>query len=217
MCNQDKFEEDVDFLFQNRKRLGSDCFSSNQTNSRETGVGSNDFLSVADPSTLPQDVDIEVQSIDFNAIQVVEQTSDEKDIFSICDENLRGSITSTTSAPLEDCIVEEKVNVIPSLSPVTVSASNENSTDESNEQTQSMTKQPVISREGRRKNKPNSPASMIQHNVKRTKKTNDQVEYLRQLFDKLGGRWDGKVRKEAMQKTGLSRIQIYKWFFDMKL
>ena len=25
------------------------------------------------------------------------------------------------------------------------------------------------------------------------------------------------MRKEAMLKTGLSRIQIYKWFFDMKL
>ena len=25
------------------------------------------------------------------------------------------------------------------------------------------------------------------------------------------------MRREAMHKTGLSRIQIYKWFFDMKL
>ena len=58
---------------------------------------------------------------------------------------------------------------------------------------------------------------MISHNVKRKKKTADQVEYLRSLFFKLGGEWSGKVRKEAMQKTGLSRIQIYKWFFDMKL
>lgn len=33
----------------------------------------------------------------------------------------------------------------------------------------------------------------------------------------MGGEWDGKVRKEAMRKTGLSRIQVYKWFFDMKL
>jgi len=33
----------------------------------------------------------------------------------------------------------------------------------------------------------------------------------------LGGEWNGKVRKEAMRKTGLSRIQVYKWFFDMKL
>ena len=58
---------------------------------------------------------------------------------------------------------------------------------------------------------------MIKHNVRRKKKTPDQVEYLRELFFRLGGEWDGKVRKEAMRKTGLSRIQIYKWFFDMKL
>ena len=58
---------------------------------------------------------------------------------------------------------------------------------------------------------------MLKHNVRRKKKTNSQVEYLKLLFHKLGGEWDGKVRKEAMQKTGLSRIQIYKWFFDMKL
>ena len=57
---------------------------------------------------------------------------------------------------------------------------------------------------------------MLKHNVRRKKKTNSQVEYLKLLFHKLGGEWDGKIRKEAMQKTGLSRIQIYKWFFDMK-
>ena len=43
------------------------------------------------------------------------------------------------------------------------------------------------------------------------------MDYLRELFFRLNGEWDGKVRKEAMRKTGLSRIQIYKWFFDMKL
>ena len=47
---------------------------------------------------------------------------------------------------------------------------------------------------------------MISHNVKRKKKTSSQVEYLKNLFHKLGGEWNGKVRKEAMQKTGLSRI-----------
>ena len=52
--------------------------------------------------------------------------------------------------------------------------------------------------------------------MKRKKKTPEQIEYLRTLFDQLGGEWDKKVRKEAMQKTGLSRIQVYKWFFDMK-
>ena len=58
---------------------------------------------------------------------------------------------------------------------------------------------------------------MINHQVRRRKKTEEQVSYLKALFDKLGGEWDGKVRKEAMQRTGLSRIQIYKWFFDMKM
>ena len=58
---------------------------------------------------------------------------------------------------------------------------------------------------------------MISHRVKRRKKTAEQIEYLRELYFRLGGEWDGKVRKEAMRKTGLSRIQVYKWFFDMKL
>lgn len=53
--------------------------------------------------------------------------------------------------------------------------------------------------------------------MRRKKKSAEQVEYLRQLYETLGGEWDGKMRKEAMLKTGLSRIQIYKWFFDMKL
>jgi predicted DNA-binding transcriptional regulator AlpA len=65
--------------------------------------------------------------------------------------------------------------------------------------------------------KQTSPANMIQHDVKRKKKTPEQVAYLQELFQRLNGEWDGKVRKEAMRKTGLSRIQIYKWFFDMKL
>ena len=75
----------------------------------------------------------------------------------------------------------------------------------------------IVSREGKRKQKVSQTATMLKHNVRRKKKTNSQVEYLKLLFHKLGGEWDGKIRKEAMQKTGLSRIQIYKWFFDMKL
>ena len=53
--------------------------------------------------------------------------------------------------------------------------------------------------------------------MRRRKKTAAQVDYLKSLFHRLGGKWNGKVRREAMQKTGLSRIQIYKWFFDMQL
>lgn len=67
------------------------------------------------------------------------------------------------------------------------------------------------------KSKNSSPANLINHNVGRKKKTPEQVSYLLELFKHLNGEWDGKVRKEAMRKTGLSRIQIYKWFFDMKL
>jgi len=47
---------------------------------------------------------------------------------------------------------------------------------------------------------------MIHHTVRRRKKTDDQVKYLRILYNQLGGRWDGQMRREAMQKTGLSRI-----------
>jgi len=52
---------------------------------------------------------------------------------------------------------------------------------------------------------------------RRCKKSADQVAYLNELYKRLGGKWDGKCRKEAMAKTGLSRIQIYKWFFDRQL
>ena len=31
------------------------------------------------------------------------------------------------------------------------------------------------------------------------------------------GKLNRKVRKEAMTKTGLAWIQIYKWFFDRQL
>ena len=73
---------------------------------------------------------------------------------------------------------------------------------------------PVISREGLRRNHKTPSATQ---GVRRRKKTNGQVEYLTKLYDRLGGKWDGRVRKEAMQATGLSRIQIYKWFFDRQL
>ncbi len=72
-------------------------------------------------------------------------------------------------------------------------------------------------KESQKSKKHSSPANLINHNVGRKKKTPEQVSYLLELFQRLNGEWDGKVRKEAMRKTGLSRIQIYKWFFDMKL
>jgi len=75
----------------------------------------------------------------------------------------------------------------------------------------------LISREGKRKQHVSSPATLISHNVRRRKKTASQVDYLKSMYNKLNGKWNGQVRKEAMQKTGLSRNQIYKWFFDMQL
>lgn len=74
----------------------------------------------------------------------------------------------------------------------------------------------LVSREGQRKQKASASAA-THSNTKRKKKTAAQVAYLRKLYHELNGKWDGKVRKEAMQQTGLSRIQIYKWFFDMQL
>ena len=52
---------------------------------------------------------------------------------------------------------------------------------------------------------------------RRKKKTESQVTYLNGLYHRLNGVWDGSVRKEAMAATGLSRIQIYKWFFDRSM
>ena len=73
---------------------------------------------------------------------------------------------------------------------------------------------PIISREGIRK--ANKSAS-VTSGTRRTKKSQEQVLFLTKLYKRLGGKWDGRVRKEAMQATGLSRIQIYKWFFDRQL
>lgn len=49
----------------------------------------------------------------------------------------------------------------------------------------------MVSREGKRKQRVSSnkstPANMIQHQVRRRKKTAAQVDYLKSLFHKLGG------------------------------
>ena len=128
---------------------------------------------------------------------------------------------------MEECF-DENLNIITNLQPVSVA--NEACQEEALEEhvfeqsaVLSMAPCPSVSEHEdtstrcKHKPKPNSPAVLIKHRVKRKKKTNEQVEYLRELFFRLGGEWDGKVRKEAMRKTGLSRIQVYKWFFDMKL
>jgi hypothetical protein len=114
------------------------------------------------------------------------------------------------------CGSEGLEDLISHLKPTTVSISAEMSTAEMSSAVQSE-RQVLVSREGKRKQRVSQAASMIKHSVRRRKKSETQVKYLRELFDMLGGEWDGKCRKEAMEKTGLSRIQIYKWFFDMKL
>lgn len=76
---------------------------------------------------------------------------------------------------------------------------------------------PLVSREGLRQAHKTSSVSLASRVSKRCKKSAGQVEFLNELYGRLGGKWDGKCRKEAMARTGLSRIQIYKWFFDRQL
>ena len=79
---------------------------------------------------------------------------------------------------------DESDNLISNLRPVQVPTSNE----DSSERTTSIdeeTPEPMItvSREGKRKQRAsNTPANMIQHQVRRKKKTASQVEYLKNLY-----------------------------------
>lgn len=65
-----------------------------------------------------------------------------------------------------------------------------------------------VSRAGRRKQKSfkSRTASMMNHTVHRQKKTTEQLEYLQSLFKRLGGNWSTKIKREAMKKTGLTRM-----------
>ena len=75
-------------------------------------------------------------------------------------------------------------------------------------QTSTSTMSPKVSREGLRKQKIHKSltATMINRTIHRKKKTAEQLEYLNNLYKKLNGNWDGKVKREAMRKTGLSRM-----------
>ena len=73
----------------------------------------------------------------------------------------------------------------------------------------------VISREGMRRQK--KTTACINANSYRQRKSDDQVKILADLYQKHNGKLNRKVRKEAMAKTGLAWIQIYKWFFDRQL
>ena len=68
-----------------------------------------------------------------------------------------------------------------------------------------------ISREGSRRKQRKTTVFKNDH---RQRKTDDQVKILDILYKKHKGRLGLKARQEAMAKTGLAWIQIYKWFFD---
>lgn len=70
-----------------------------------------------------------------------------------------------------------------------------------------------ISREGLRKQRKTTACTKGSSSY-RQRKTDDQVKILTDLYQKHNGKLSRKVRKEAMTKTGLAWIQIYKWFFD---
>jgi hypothetical protein len=51
----------------------------------------------------------------------------------------------------------------------------------------------------------------------RRRKTDDQVDILLAIFDHHDGKPSREMKDEAMRKTGLAWIQIYKWWFDHKV
>ena len=49
-------------------------------------------------------------------------------------------------------------------------------------------------------------------------KTRKQIKILKQIQSKSGGKsMNLKARRDAIEKTGLKWIKIYKWFFDKKV
>lgn len=72
-----------------------------------------------------------------------------------------------------------------------------------------------LSREGLRRYRKTAACTIP--NSYRQRKSDDQVKILATLYQKHNGKLNRKVRKEAMGKTGLAWIQIYKWFFDRQL
>lgn len=126
---------------------------------------------------------IESESFSDNLIDAASGIKDTTSSF-IEDENLEINMNRSSSI----VSLEESENLISNLLPVSVLASNENSTIVEMEEEQPAV---VISREGKRKQRVSAPATMISHNVRRRKKTASQVVYLRELFHKLGGKWNG--------------------------
>lgn len=213
----DSFDQDVDYLFGGRERLISETDMSSHIR-----TCSDDGLTIP-PQPMSGRADSSYQLFENDTLNDELQRSfdDAKLIPDSC------SLFDSQEDRMEDC-VDENLNIITNLQPIPVSKikSQEESLEaDLFEQSAQLSVQACPSIEEhedsstrcKHKPKPNSPATLIKHRVKRKKKSPEQIEYLRELFFRLGGEWDGKVRKEAMRKTGLSRIQVYKWFFDMKL
>ena len=77
-----------------------------------------------------------------------------------------------------------------------------------------------LSRDGRRKQhgtKNISTYARFEGTYNRRRKTDDQVSVLLRIFDKYDGKVTKDLKEEAVRKTGLAWIQIYKWFFDHKV
>ena len=176
MISKDDLGLDQDLFECQRDRIASDTCFSS-SNWQGSGNGSNELVPVCELS-----FPIEEQVESFGHLSNLQSDCNMKDTLEVADQDF-------------------SLDLIGNLQPVSVAAGDEEST-ESAEAAPEI----KISREGKRKKHVSQAASMIKHNVRRRKKTEDQVAYLRTLFDKLGGKWDGKVRKEAMKQTGLSRI-----------
>ena len=53
-------------------------------------------------------------------------------------------------------------------------------------------------------------------NPLRQHKTKEQLIILKKIHEKYNGKMGTKAKREAVEKTGLEWIKIYKWFFDKK-
>jgi len=74
------------------------------------------------------------------------------------------------------------------------------------------------SRKGLRKlNYVNHNKTKMSNANNRRRKTDSQVSILVRIFDKYDGKLTKDLKEEAIRKTGLAWIQIYKWFFDHKV
>ena len=172
MMDRDTFADYDDFFLPQRERLPSDtCMSSSGPISAEQFPEENFEASLM----------IETESLSDNLIDAASCIKDTT--YTVDDDN-----QEIFGGPNE-----ESDNLISNLRPVQVPNSNENSSENSTAVDEEKP-EPVlkVSREGKRKLRAtNTPANLIQHQVRRRKKTSSQVDYLKSLFHKLGGKWNG--------------------------